>query len=343
MTGTSARGTMKVLRIHGVDDIRVDEMPLPDVRAGEVLLKVEACGICGSDLGYVAQGLRRPDGAPLPLGHEAAGVIVDAGHGVDAFAVGDRVVVNPMARRDNIIGNGGSEGAFADYLLIRSPGDQLLPMPAGLPAESAATAEPLAVALHAINRAALRPADRVTILGAGPIGLAATFWLSRRGFEEIAIVDRSQARLDRARALGAGHLVDASRVDLGEALAACHGSGAPLFGRPTVGSDIFFDMAGAPALLDRILGFGKSGSRILLTALYKGAVPLDLRALLLREMSIVSATGYPAEFAEALAALSGAGDALDPYVSDRFPFDDVVAAFRAARDPASGKVMVVFD
>lgn len=342
MTEASARRAVKALRIHGVDDIRVDEMAWPDVGAGEVLLKVEACGICGSDLGYIAQGLLRPDGEPLPLGHEAAGVIVETGRDVRDFAVGDRVVINPMARRDNIIGNGGSEGAFADHLLIRAPGEYLLPTPGGLAPERAAIVEPLAVALHAINRASLRSSDKVVVLGAGPIGLAAVFWLSRRGFSAITVVDRSGDRLDRARALGADHVIDTRDADLGDALAACHGPGSPLFGKPTVGSDVFLDMAGAPILLDRILGFGKSGSRIVLTALYKGVIPLDLRALLLREMSIISATGYPTEFAETLDALVEAGDVLDPYVSGRFPFADVVAAFRAARDPASGKIMVVF-
>ena len=334
---------MKALRIHGVGDIRVDEIPLPTAAAQEVLLRIKACGICGSDLGYIAQGLSRDGGRPWPLGHEAAGIVVDAGAEVVGFSVGDRVAINPMARRDNIIGNGGGEGAFADYLLIRAPDEYLFPVPADLPAERAAIAEPLAVALHAVNRASLRPSDKVVVLGAGPIGLAATYWLSLRGVADIVVVDQSPERLARAQALGAHHLVDTGKVGLGQALERHHGTSAPLFGKPTIDSDVFLDMAGAGALLEQLLGFGKSGSRIVLTALYKAPVPLDLRALLLREMSIVAAVGYPMEFAEALAVLSGAGDALDPYISDRFAFADIDAAFDAARDPASGKVMVVFD
>lgn len=334
---------MKIVNIYGVDDIRIDQVSKPRVGPSDVLIKIDACGICGSDLTFAKYGMLREGGKPWPLGHEAAGTVVEAGSDVSDLPVGLRVLINPMGALDNIIGNGGSEGAFADYVMVPDArlGQHLLAIPDGLDARLAALAEPLAVALHGVNQAELAPGEKVVVYGAGPIGLGAVFWLSRRGVKDIVSVDLSEARLGRARALGADHTINPSTADLRDALIAVHGQDRPLFGQPTAGTDVYMDMAGAPVLLEQTVGMGKFRSRIVLTAVYPKPVPLNLESLLIREMRLTSAVGYPDELQVALDTLATISpEEIAPYVSHHFEFADFQRAFEAARDRASGKVMV---
>ncbi len=336
---------MKLVNIHGANDVRVDDVPLPEVGSGDVLLKIDACGICGSDLTFAKYGMQREGGKPWPLGHEAAGTVVKVGNAVTDIPVGLRAVINPMGAYDNIIGNGGSEGAFGDFLLLRNVkrDTHLLPISDAMPAARAALVEPLSVALHGVNQAQLRGDEKVVVYGAGPIGLGAVFWLSRRGIGNIVAVDLSDDRLARARLLGATHTINPGREDLKGALVAIHGEAAPMFGASTVGTDIFMDMAGAPALLEQTLAFGKYRARIVLTAVYPSPVQLDLQSLLIREISLIPAVGYPTELPEVLATLEAVDEAeLAPYVSHSFAFANFEDAWKTAKLSTSAKVMVTF-
>lgn len=336
---------MRQVAIHGPDDVRVDEVPVPEPGPRDVVLRIEACGICGSDLTFARHGFLRPGGAPWPLGHEAVGTVVAAGGEAAGMAPGARMLVNPMGEAHNVIGNGGSEGAFADYLLVRDVrlGHSLLALPADLPAGHAALAEPLGVALHGVNQADPQPDDKVVVYGAGPIGLGAVFWLRRRAVRSIVSVDLSPARLERAARLGATGIIDAGRENVAERLASIHGPGGELMGAPSVGTDIYLDMAGGPGVLPGIIAMGRFGARIVLTAVYAMPVALDLQSMLIKEISLKTAVGYPTELPEVARTLIEAPpEALAPMVSHSFPFARVTEAFAAARQPDSGKVMVLF-
>jgi threonine dehydrogenase-like Zn-dependent dehydrogenase len=145
--------SMPLVRVHGVDDVRLDTVEKPTITADDVLVQVSLCGICGSDLGYITMGglgLTQP----MPLGHELVGTVVEVGDNVDHLDVGDRVVVNPMAA-GNSIGNGGTEGAFAPYLMVRcvsSDRDAALKIPESLTMEQAAMVEPLSVKVSPWSR-----------------------------------------------------------------------------------------------------------------------------------------------------------------------------------------------
>ncbi|MBM3596446.1 MAG: zinc-binding dehydrogenase, partial [Alphaproteobacteria bacterium] len=146
---------MKRLNIHDVNDVRLDNYELPNPGPNDVVLKMKACGICGSDLSYIKWGgLGREPGGVTALGHEGAGEVLSVGSEVKGLAPGDPVIVNPMAT-PGLIGNGGPEGALVDQLLVRGgeKGTNLLPIPEGVPYDVAAMCEPLAVALHGVNRA----------------------------------------------------------------------------------------------------------------------------------------------------------------------------------------------
>ncbi|MEZ5501237.1 MAG: alcohol dehydrogenase catalytic domain-containing protein [Halioglobus sp.] len=174
--------TIPLARIHGVNDLHLDRVAPPECGADDVIVQVRECGICGSDLGYLAMGGLTAPGTPMPIGHELWGVVSETGANVTHVAVGDRVVVQPMSNGNNI-GNGGTEGGFSPYLLVRNaardPGSTLR-LPAELPAAFGALVEPLSVAQHGANRVAATAADRAVIFGAGPIGCPCCMcWVSR--------------------------------------------------------------------------------------------------------------------------------------------------------------------
>ena len=307
------------------------------------MVKVQACGICGSDLTYIKLGgIHRKPGGTTPLGHEAAGEIIYVGDDVEDISVGQRVVINPMMT-PSYIGSGGPEGAFTEELLVRGArvGESLLLIPTDLPYEVAALTEPLAVALHGVNRAMVKPGDKVVVFGCGPIGLGMVLWLVERGITDVVALDLAADRLARATALGARAAFDPTKEDLRACLIELHGS-ARVFSRESVGTDAFIDAAGGPNILSDVVSMAKDQSRMVVTAAYSKPVPLNLGAMLTTEMTITTAVGYPTEMPEVLAALPRLRDKAAPLISHRFPFEQVVAALDIARTPGSAKVMVEF-
>lgn len=333
----------QVLNIHGVNDVRLDPVEAPRPGKSDVVIRVKACGICGSDLSYIRIGgiHRKPDGV-TPLGHEAAGEIVSVGESVQGVSVGQRVVINPMMT-PSYIGSGGPEGAFTEELLVRDAriGDSLLPIPADLPYEIAALTEPLAVALHGVNRAQVKPGDKVVVFGCGPIGLGMILWLLDRGISDVVALDLAPERLERARALGARAAFDPTKEDLRARLLELHGS-ARVFSREAVGTDAFIDAAGAPNILSDVVRMAKYQSRLVVTAAYMKPVSLDLGAMLTTEMTITTAVGYPTEMPEVVAALPRLREKAAPLISHRFPFSRMIEALDVAATPASAKVMIEF-
>ena len=331
---------MRIAVVHGPNDVRLDDVAEPMPAAEDVLVRVAACGLCGSDLSYVAMG--GLGGGPMPLGHEIAGVVERVGPRVPGLTPGQHVVVNPMAA-GNDIGNGGREGGLTPLLLVRNAAHDraVFPIPQHVPLARAALAEPLAVALHAVNRAAACRGDRVVVFGAGQIGLGIVYWLCRRGVTDIVVVDPAAHRRELALRLGARSTLDPRARPVAGALAELHGAGR-LFGWPVAQSDLYIDAAGVPPVIDDVLQMARAGAKLLVVALHTRAVPVDFRLLLAKEMTIAAAIGYPTEFPDAIGALA-ADDALDTMISHRVRWPDLPAALAAARDPATAlKVMVVF-
>jgi len=334
---------MHALNIHGVDDLRVDAKSPPCPDAADVVVKVRACGICGTDVSFVKLGgINRAQGGVTPLGHEAAGEIVAVGSDVKDAYVGQRVVLNPM-NTPSFIGSGGPEGAFADQVLVRDARlyDNLLPIDDDLPYDIAALTEPLAVALHGVNRGEAAPGDKVVVFGCGPIGLGMVLWLTERGVTDIVAVDLVDERLERAQAFGATTIINASREDVVERLRVVHGT-QERYGHIGTGTDVYFDAAGGPNILNNIVRNAKYRARLVISAMYNQPVEFDVRALLMTEMTITSAAGYPTEMPEVLAALPRLKDRLRSFISHRFSFGDILEGFKVAGTPQSVKVMIEF-
>lgn len=333
-----------VLNIHEVDQFSLDDYQRPEPGAADVVIKVKACGICGSDLSYIKHGgIHRKPGGVTPLGHEAAGEVLYVGKDVAGVEVGQRVIINPMMT-PSYVGSGGPEGAFTEELLVRGAklGESLLPMPAGLPYDIAAMTEPLAVAMHGVNRMEVKAGDKVVVFGCGPIGLGMVLWLVDRGVTDVVALDLAPERRARALALGARVAFDPTQEDLRTRLIELHGKGR-VFSRETVGTDAFIDAAGAPNIVSDVVRMAKFQSRLVVTAAHSKPVPLDLGAMLTTEMTITTAVGYPNEMPDVIAALPRLRDKIASLISHRYPFEKVVEAFGVAATPQSAKVMVEFN
>jgi (R,R)-butanediol dehydrogenase / meso-butanediol dehydrogenase / diacetyl reductase len=334
---------MKVLNIHEVGDVRLDDYIRPDHGPQDVVVKMKAVGICGSDLSYIKWGgIMRAPGGVTPIGHEGAGEVLHVGSEVTGISPGDAVIVNPMQTPSNV-GSGGTEGAFVDELLVREArlGDSILPIPAGISFEVAALCEPLAVAMHGVNRAEVKAGDKVVVFGCGPIGLGMVLWLVDRGVTDVVALDLAPERRERALALGARAAFDPTKVDLKEELGKLPGTEMCMH-KPAVGTDAYIDAAGAPGILPQVVGMAKYHSRMVITAAYVQSLELPAGTMLTSEMTITTAVGYPTEMPEVIAAMPRLKDKLTSLISHRVPFAEVIDGLKIAGTPQSAKVMVHF-
>lgn len=333
---------MKLLKIHGQGDVRLDAYERPAAGPKDVVVRMKSVGICGSDLSYIKMG-GIPPGVETALGHEGAGEVMEVGAEVSGIAVGDAVIVNPMMTPSNI-GSGGPEGAFTQELLVREArlGDSILPIPEGISYDVAAMCEPLAVAMHGVNRADVKPGDKVVVFGCGPIGLGMLLWLIDRGVTDVVALDLSEERLERARALGVRAALDPSRIDLRAELAKLHGE-VPSYGRVGVGTDAFIDAAGAPNILTDVIMMAKLHAKLVITAAYMRPIEFPVGRMLTSEMTITTAVGYPTEMPEVVTAMPRLKDRIAPMISHKLPFSEVMKGLEIAATPQSAKVMIGFE
>ena len=331
----------KLLTIHGIGDVRLDDYQRPELGPKDVVVKMKACGICGSDLSYIkVGGMPREPGGTTALGHEGAGEILSVGSEVVGITVGQPVIVNPM-NTPSFIGSGGPEGAFTEELLVREArlNDSILPIPDGISYEVAAMCEPLAVALHGVNRAGARAGTKLVIFGCGPIGLGMVMWAVDRGCDVIAL-DLAEGRLDRARALGAKTINPGTENSIAR-IKELHGA-EMYFGRERSQSDAYIDAAGAPSILADVVSMAKKHARHVITAAYMKPIELPAGPMLTSEMTITTAVGYPDEFPEVIAAMPRLKDKIAAMISHRLPLARVMEGLEIAATPQSAKVMIEF-
>jgi (R,R)-butanediol dehydrogenase / meso-butanediol dehydrogenase / diacetyl reductase len=330
-----------LLTIHAVNDVRLDSYDRPEPGPKDVVVRMKACGICGSDLSYIKVGgmSRNADGTTA-LGHEGAGEVMFVGSEVGDIETGQAVIVNPM-NTPSFIGSGGPEGAFTEELLVRNArlGDSILPIPEGIPYDIAAMCEPLAVALHGVNRAEAKVGTKLVIFGCGPIGLGMVLWAVDRGCDVIAL-DLAEERLDRARALGA-KTINPGREDSIARIKALHGT-EQYFGRERSLTDAYIDAAGAPSILADVVSMAKRHARHVITAAYMKPIELPAGPMLTSEMTITTAVGYPDEFPQVIAAMPRLKDKIAGLISHTLPFERVLEGLEIAATPQSAKVMIEF-
>ncbi|MEV6301272.1 zinc-binding dehydrogenase [Actinoplanes sp. NPDC051861] len=336
---------MKQVTVTGPGTTAVVEVPEPEVGPADVLVRIRACGICGSDGMYIAVGGIPPRQGATPLGHEPAGEVAAVGAAVTGLTVGEHVVLNPMAASDGIIGSGGAQGALADYVLVKDAevGRHLVAVPAHIPFEVAALNEPMAVATHAVNRLEPRAGQTAAVFGAGPIGLGAAIGLKLRGVAHVVVVDVVANRLEKALKVGADAVINSAEEDVAQRLRELHGDAARHFSRGGAGTDLYLDAAGVPAVLETIFETAKHGARVSIVAVHKKPVAVDFGALLTSEITIALAMGYPTEIFEVTKDLVEHWERYALIVSDVVPFEEVDRALSLAGAPgAAEKVVVAF-
>ncbi|GJC99245.1 alcohol dehydrogenase [Colletotrichum higginsianum] len=293
------------------------DIPKPEAGTRDVLLKIKACGICGSDAMYTDYGGIPPRQGCTPLGHEPAAEVVEVGKDITApdVEIGDHVVIDTMAFADGLLGSGGAQGALSEYVVVHDyePGKQLKKIPKDIPWHIAALNEPMAVALHAVNRTSPKPGCKVVVFGAGPIGLGAVLGYRRKGASHITVVDVVASRLEKALKVGADAVVNSAEAeDLAAELVRLQGDGATAWNRGTrPGTDTPTE-----------LNFGH---------------------LISTELNIVFSMGYPTEIFEVTDDIVENWEKYAEIVSDQIPYEKATEALELARSGKANKVVVVFE
>jgi threonine dehydrogenase-like Zn-dependent dehydrogenase len=313
----------------------------------DVLLKMKACGICGSDAMYTMYGGIPPRQGATPLGHEPAGEVVEVGAEVTGVEVGDHVVPNPMAAPSGVIGSGGAYGGFSEYLLIENaePGATLRVIPDDIPWAVAALNEPMAVAHHAVNRSGAKAGDTAVVFGAGPIGLGALISLKARGATHVVVVDLLPGRLEKALQIGADAVINSAEEDVVSRLIELHGSATDGIGHPgKAGTDVYLDAAGATSVIQTAMNAAKHRAVVTVVAVHKHPVEIDLQTLLAAEIDLRLSMGYPEEIFQVTDSIIANWEKYALIVSQQIPFGNTLEALDLAKTPgAAEKVVVTFD
>ncbi|MDQ4213499.1 zinc-binding dehydrogenase [Microbacterium sp. ASV81] len=336
---------MLAATLTGVGAIELTTRARPLRVPGQALIRVEAVGLCGSDLSYFSKGANGDFvvRAPLILGHEVTGTVVelDADPTPASLRVGTRVAVHPAwpspgpgedavsARwRDepaSFLGSASTsphtDGGLQEYLSVRT--EQLRVLPDRLPLRAAVLAEPTAVVLHALSRAGDVRGKDALICGAGPIGLLGLLALRAAGAGRITVSDVRPAALALAQELGADAAVDVSRDSV------------------AVSADLALEASGVPAALEAAVAAARAGGTIVqLGMLPRDPRPVALSGIVTKELSVVGSHRFAGELDAALALLEAMPEAAE-IVRTVVPLRHVAAAFAAVADAAIvGKVVV---
>jgi 2-desacetyl-2-hydroxyethyl bacteriochlorophyllide A dehydrogenase len=329
---------MKQIMLHGANDWRLDDIADPEPGPRDALVRIAACGICGTDVSYVHMGLI--PGHPIPLGHEMAGVVEWVGDEVGGVDVGDRVVVCPSDGTGGPMGTGGDQGGLTPLLHVpdAASGRRLFAVPDDMALTTAALAEPLAVGMQSVNQSEAKPGDKVAVFGCGPIGLMALATLADRGVDDVVAIDLSPVRLQLAEQVGAAHVLDPSEVDVWEELARIHGTTPFMFG-PTPATDVFIEASGADQVIGDVLQNGRFGGRLVIVALHYRPVPTSYVNVLMKQFTIRGSMEYPERFEDAVELLERRD--LSFLVTDTMPLEDFgrgLAVLEGSKD--CGKVMI---
>ena len=326
---------MRCVRLHAPRDLRVETAPEPVAGPRQALVRVHSVGICGSDLHYYEEGRIGSNKmtGPLILGHEFAGTIEGVGEGVDPARIGQRVAVEPgtpcfvceHCRRGeyNVCpkmafpGGPGHDGALCDFMAV--PAEFCFPVPETMDHDEAAAIEPLAVALHSVELAGMRPGDTVAVLGLGPIGLLIAMAARVSGAVTIFGSDLLPYRVAAGAGCGVDHAYDASGEDAVDAILRATG------GR---GVDVAFDAARSSDTAALACRVARPGGTCVLTGI-SGAVedPIPVEAARRKGLTVRWCRRFRHNYPRAIALVSAGQIDVKKIVSHSFPLERAPEAF----------------
>ncbi len=327
---------MKALLLSEYKKLNVVDMPTPEIAEDEVLVRVRACGICGSDIhGYDGSTGRRIP--PLVMGHEAAGVIERAGSAVDTFKVGDRVTFDStvscgkcdFCRQGQInlcdnrtvlgvsCGDYRRHGAFAEYVSV--PARILYKLPDSLPFERAALIEAVSIAVHAVSRHVPKPDEAVLVVGSGMIGVLVIQVLREKGCRNIIAVDLDDDKLALAKRIGATRTLNAKDIDVPAAIRELTGG---------QGADASFEVVGhSTTVMNAIRSLRKGGTVVLIGNL-SPKVEIPLQEVVSREISVLGSCASSGEIPQCIDLLARGAVDVDPLISLKASLEDAPALFQ---------------
>ncbi len=341
--------TIKAGVMHGIDDVRIDDVPMPQIKDGEVLIKMKAVGICGSDVHYYKHGgigdyiVEKP----MILGHESAGEIVEAANDVKGLKLGDRVAIEPgytcrkciycKTGRYNLcpdvtfMATPPIDGALVEY--VAWPADFVFTLPENMTYEHGALMEPLAVGMHAVRRSRLIAGESVVVLGAGTIGLVTILSAKAAGAGQIIVADLEDIRLDMAAKLGATHTINAGKEDTRKVVNEL---------TQGFGAEIVFETAGSVPTTQQTIELAARGGRIVWVGLPgQSEFPMPVVKAIDKELDMMGIFRYANVYPTAIQLVSNGRMDIDPLVTHRYGLNDVKEALDVAHERRDGAVKVM--
>ncbi|HUQ49762.1 MAG TPA: zinc-dependent dehydrogenase [Terriglobales bacterium] len=343
---------MRAAVYRGVNDVRVETVPVPEIGAGELLVKIHTCGICGTDLKKIATGSHS---APRVFGHEMSGIVVKAGQGVEKFKIGDRVMVFhhiPCAhcyyckakvyaqcltykKVGATAGFEASGGGFAEYIRVMDWIVQkgVVKIPDNVSFEQASFIEPVNTCLKGVQSLRLVAGETVLVMGQGPIGVILALLCKRAGARVITS-DLYPERLKITESLGVTENIDVSRLNVvEEAKMRTEGRGV----------DAVIVAVGGNALIKPAMEAVRPGGRVMLFAqTVRSEVAIDPAAICVDEKTLMGSYSASIDMQDETVDFVFSGEvALDRLISHRFSLDQAVEAIRLAAHPQPDSMKIV--
>ncbi len=328
-------------------EISFREVESPEPGAGEVLVRIRRIGVCGSDI-HVWHGKHPFTSYPVTQGHEVSGEIAALGAGVEGFAVGDKVTIEPqvvcgtchpcrhgkynLCEELKVMGFQ-TTGAASEYFAVDAK--KVTKLGARMDFDEGAMIEPLAVAVHAARRFADLKGAKVAVLGAGPIGILVAQAVKGMGADAVLVTDVSEGRLAKAEECGADFTADTSKENFADAMARAFGPDK---------ADVIYDCAGNDVTMDQAIRYARKGSTIILVAVFAKPATVDLAVLNDHELDLNTTMMYRHEDYMTAIELVDAGKVrLSPLVSKHFAFRDYAEAYRYIDSNRVSTMKVIVD
>ncbi|MDN4075370.1 2,3-butanediol dehydrogenase [Fictibacillus terranigra] len=348
---------MKGVLWYQAKDVRVEEIPEPQVKEGTVKIKVKWAGICGSDLheylvGPIFIPVEEPhpltkDKAPIVLGHEFSGEVTEIGEGVTQVAVGDRVAVEPIyacgecvacrAGHYNVCeqlgfhGLAGGGGGFAEYTVVNE--NMVHKLPDNMSYEQGALVEPAAVALHAVRQSKFKPGDTAAVFGTGPIGLLTIQALKAAGASKVFVVDLSEERRNLARKIGADVILNPAEVDAVQEIKRLTND---------LGVEVSFDAAGVEPTLNGAIQSTRFDGQVVIISIWEATASIPPNELVLKERDMIGVLAYRNIFPSVIKLISQGQMKAEDLITKKIMIDDIVQeGFEAlVNDKSHVKILV---
>ena len=339
---------MKAAVLHGDGaGLKIEDVPVPTITDDQILVKVAACGVCHTDLHYIEHGVPTFKKPPVVLGHEASGVVEEAGAAVGNVKKGDPVLIPAVLTcgacvfcrmgRENIckgmkmLGNH-LDGAYAEYVAV--PAKDVLKLPDSIPLQEASIiADAISTPYHAVkNRAQVRPGDTVVIFGCGGVGINAVQLASVAGGYVIA-VDINDRKLEWATEFGAAKTINASKVErVSKEVKKLTGGGA----------DIAMEVIGNPRTIEEAFECVRIGGRLCVVGYTHEAISIIAGKIMFKEIEVVGSLGCrPLDYVPLIRMVEQGRIELKRLVTHRFPLEELDKAFEVMKEGASLRSIVI--